>query len=228
MHGDIYSDRLSAHFSIIGGAECKYVCPIIYSKGITLIELMIVLVILAVLLALGVPSIRQWIEDTKIRSIAASIHSGTQLARGEAIRLNELVRFQLTSDLTDSCVLSGTAANWVVSIDNPTAGCDAAPAPQATILSAASPRIIQTSLGSEGGGSGYTINADGNTLVFNGAGRLSAGSTITNIEIPDFDGRCQHQGGTLRCLRIRVLAGGDAIICDPKVTATSDVRFCPN
>ena len=192
-----------------------------------MIEVIIVLAIIGILLTLGVPSMRNWIEDTKIRSIAESIRSGTQLARGEAIRLNELVRFQLTSSLTSSCVLSSAATNWVVSIDNPAGSCDSTPAPQSTILTSAAPRIIQTSLGAEGGASNYTINANGDMLIFNGAGRLSTGSNINDIEIPAFDNRCQHLGGNLRCLRIRVLAGGDAVICDPKVTATSDVRFCP-
>jgi type IV fimbrial biogenesis protein FimT len=197
---------------------------------------MVVIGIIGILMTLGVPTMRNWIEDTKVRLIAEATHAGIQLARAEAIRLNELVRFQLTSDLTSGCALSSTASNWVVSLNDPTNSCDSEAAPQATILSAPAPRIIQTRSSAEGGGGAFSIKASGlgaakTTLTFNGAGRLSGSDNIDLIEIPDpatlTTNTCQHAGGNLRCLRIRVLTGGDAVICDPKVTSTTDIRICP-
>lgn len=201
------------------------------NRGISLIEVLIAIAIVALLLVLGVPTLRDWIEDTKVRVPTESVRSGIQLARAEAIRLNELVRFQLTSDLTSSCALSSSASNWVVSLDDPTSLCHSDPAPLQTVLTAAAPRIIQSRPAAEAGG-GFAITATGSgaaqtTLTFNGAGRLSGGNNIDTIHIPSASAQCQHLGGNLRCLRIRVLAGGDAIICDPKVTDANDIRICP-
>jgi len=163
-----------------------------------------------------------------------------QLARTEAIRLNELVRFQFVSNLTSSCALSSSIGNWVVSLDDPTGSCNVDPAPPTTILTSVAPRIIQTRPVAEGGGVPMAIRASATpagggavrtTLIYNGAGRLSGSNNVEVIEIPDpatlAPGTCQHQGGDLRCLRIRILAGGDASICDPKVVDPNDLRICP-
>jgi type IV fimbrial biogenesis protein FimT len=204
-------------------------------SGVSIIEVMMAIAIVALLVTLGVPAMKQWMDDSRVRLNATAIHSGIQLARAEAIRLNELVRFQLTSSMSSSCGLSSSASNWVVSIDDPTGACDSAPAPLTALLTAPAPRIIQTRQEGEGGET-YKIRATGagaaqNTLTYNGAGRLSGGNNIDTIEIPNpaelGTARCQHEGGDLRCLRIRILSGGDAVICDPKVTNAGDVRLCP-
>lgn len=198
---------------------------------------MVTIAILGILVVLGAPAMKNWMDDSRVRISAEAIHAGIQLARAEAVRYNELVRFQLTSDLTSGCNLSSTFSNWIVSIDDPTSNCDAAPAPHASLLTSAAPRIIQKRASGEGGDNTITIKATGlgaarSTLTFNGTGRLSGGANnnIDTIEIPDpATAECQHEGGSgnLRCLRIRILSGGDAVICDPKVTNTADVRYCP-
>jgi prepilin-type N-terminal cleavage/methylation domain-containing protein len=60
--------------------------------GFTIIELMITLAVLGVLLALGMPSISSWLQNTQIRTAAEGMVSGLQLARAEALRRNANVR----------------------------------------------------------------------------------------------------------------------------------------
>jgi prepilin-type N-terminal cleavage/methylation domain-containing protein len=57
-------------------------------KGVTLIELIIVLVIIAISAAMAAPSMGEWMARSKLNSEARKIYSIFQLARSEAIKNN--------------------------------------------------------------------------------------------------------------------------------------------
>ncbi|MBW7900531.1 MAG: GspH/FimT family pseudopilin [Rhodocyclaceae bacterium] len=197
------------------------------SNGFTLIELMIVLAVMAILYSLAAPMMVRWMGDARIRVAAETMQTGILLARTEAIRRNVPVRFQLMSSLDNDCAPSNVATHWVVSLDDASTKC--ATAPSAT----ADPRIVQIKSGQEGG-SRVTIAATraggvpATTIIYNGTGRLSGATSIDTIDIGSPDGEgCQHLGGDARCLRIRILPGGDSRMCDPKVADVNDVRRCP-
>ncbi|HYS50631.1 MAG TPA: GspH/FimT family pseudopilin, partial [Burkholderiales bacterium] len=78
----------------------------ISQRGFTIVEVLISLVVLGVLLALGTPGFVEWLQNQQIRAAAEATLNGLQVARGEAVRRNTPVRFQLVSDLSSSCVLS--------------------------------------------------------------------------------------------------------------------------
>ena len=80
-----------------------------YSKnqqGVTLIELLIAIAIVAILAGIAVPNFTTWLQNTQIRTATEAVKNGLQLARAEAIRRNEPVNFVLSS-------VTGT--NWTVS-----------------------------------------------------------------------------------------------------------------
>ncbi|HXV08626.1 MAG TPA: GspH/FimT family protein [Burkholderiales bacterium] len=77
-------------------------------RGVTLIELMLALVVLAVLLTLGVPSFQAWLQNTQIRTATDALMNGLQMARTEAVRRNTIVYFALE-----------TGSNWTVTQFNP-------------------------------------------------------------------------------------------------------------
>jgi type IV fimbrial biogenesis protein FimT len=77
-------------------------------RGVTLIELAIVLAVVALLYSLAAPSFTVWIHSAQIRTAAESMQNGLQLARAEAIRRNRSVYFWLSSTATPK------AADWLV------------------------------------------------------------------------------------------------------------------
>lgn len=191
-------------------------------RGVTLIELMIGLAIVALVLFVAVPSFGIFLQNSQIRNAAGSALDGLELARNEAIRRNSPVRFQFVSDLTASCTLSTTSLAWVVSQADPAGACDTAPS------DTVAPQIVQSRSATEGTSNARVTVTGNSTVVFTGLGRAQAGG-ISQIDVTNTSGTCQYSdptNGTMRCMRILVSSGGQARMCDPQVTAATDPRKC--
>lgn len=196
-------------------------------RGVTLIELMIGLAILAVLLFLAVPSFTVFLQNQQIRNASESTLQGLNLARAEALRRNAPVRFQFVSNLTAGCALANNALNWVVSLADATGQCDDAPTPNPDPLNPAG--IVQKYAASDGTAN-VVLAADATTVVFNGMGRVVGAGNIGTINLSNVGGTCEHvdANGTMRCLRLVVSTGGQIRLCDPKVDPLgNDPRRCP-
>ncbi len=191
-------------------------------RGLTMIELIIGIAIMALVLALGMPSISQWLSNSQIRTAAEGVLAGLQLARGEAVRRNQNVRFQLVSTLTSGCAVSTSGTHWVVGLADPTAKCNIAPS------DTTAPQTIQIRDGTETPKA--VLAATGAALVtFTGSGRPSGSTYMTQVDITNpTGGVCEHvtAGSPMRCLRIIVTSGGRIKMCDPKVSDTTDPRYC--
>lgn len=196
-------------------------------SGMSLIELLIGLVVMGILMAIGLPNMAIWLNNSQIRTAGETVLTGLTLARVEAVRRNQIVRFQLVSDLSSGCVISQSGTSWVVSQDDPTGLCDQAPS------EAAVPRIIQSRSGSEGTPRAVVTAATAGTVYFNGLGRITSpggalNMTQLNISNP-VGGACENpdgSGGPMRCLRITISVGGEARMCDPAVSDATDPRKC--
>jgi type IV fimbrial biogenesis protein FimT len=194
-------------------------------SGMSLIEVLIGLVIMGILIAIGLPNMAVWLNNAQIRTAGETMLAGLTLARVEAVRRNQIVRFQLVSDLTSGCVITASGTTWVVSQDDPAGACDQAPS------DAAAPRIIQTRSGSEGTPRAVVAAATAGTVHFNGLGRVSSPGgalNMTQLSISNpSGGSYEHvDGGDMRCLRIDISIGGEARMCDPAVTDATDPRKC--
>ncbi len=66
-------------------------------SGVTLIELLIAIAVLAVLLAAGMPSFAEWTTNMRIRTVGESMLNGLKTARMEAVKQNTLVYFNIDS-----------------------------------------------------------------------------------------------------------------------------------
>ncbi len=192
-------------------------------RGVTLVELFIGLAIAGVLLSLALPNFTTFLQNTQIKNAAETTLTGLTLARTEAVRRNATLRFQLVSNLTNTCAYSATSLNWVVSQDDVAALCATAPSDTTT------PRIVQSKSAQEGSRNVVIATTGGSVAVFNALGRVStAGITQIDLSNPT-GGACEHidaTNGTMRCLRIQLSTGGAIRMCDPKVTAATDPRKC--
>jgi type IV fimbrial biogenesis protein FimT len=183
-------------------------------RGVTIIEMMIVIVIISIVLALGLPSLSEWIQNAQIRTAAESVQSGLQLARNEAVRRNANVRFSLTAS-------DGSVA-WIVSCVNVTTAC---------------PATIRQRAATEGGGTARAgistaapVSAYGTALTsgtglpaevsFNGLGTIGTGTNMTRIDITN------AAAATARRLVIVVNSGGLIRMCDPALVLAVNAQGC--
>lgn len=190
--------------------------------GFNLIEMIIVLSILGILMAVGVPSFTGYLNNLKVRSTAEALLNGLQVARGAALRTNSNVEFVLTDDDPsgpgfDSVTASTTGRNWLV---------------RRSDLS----EFIEGRLGVEG--TGRSSGADNpivlastdEVITFRPLGTTTLGAAaVVQITNPSA-GNCVAAAGPVRCLNVVVSPGGQSRLCDPSVsaaaTAAGDTRGC--
>ena len=185
-------------------------------RGFNLIEVLVTLTVLGVLIALGAPSIAEWLQSQRIRAGAEAIANGMQVARAEAIKQNLPIVFGLEPPTT----------GWTV--------CPATVAPCDSTTPAGS--FIQNRSGEEGSGNAKLVQTPGGvTLVtFSPLGavltnNLDASLPLTQVDVFYNDpALCSANGGTTRCLRVVVSAGGSIRMCDPTPGIVApDTRACP-
>lgn len=189
-------------------------------RGVTLIELMIGLAISAALLMAAMPSFQTAIQNAQIRTAAESVINGLQLARAEAVRRNRPVRFRLTNQSGGSALMGGT--DWIIHADDLSATM-----PSFTVLvqqrdsleGSANARIgLRTTPDfATAAAAGANMPAD---IVFNGLGRLTAGTTIRQIDITF------NAVPAARRLAINLQTGGDFRLCDPALALSANLQGC--
>ncbi|WP_304788807.1 GspH/FimT family pseudopilin [Aquabacterium sp.] len=91
----------------------------IRGKGFTLVELMVTVAILIILLAIGVPSMQQFLQNRQALARADNFASTLKFARSEAIKRGKRVamcRTTTADTVTPNCNTTGTdwATGWLV------------------------------------------------------------------------------------------------------------------
>ncbi len=86
-------------------------------RGVTLIELLVALSILAILLAVGVPALSQFSVNSRLSHYANSIFSDLALARSEAIKRNRRVVLCKSSDGLTCTNTGDWSQGWIVFAD---------------------------------------------------------------------------------------------------------------
>jgi type IV fimbrial biogenesis protein FimT len=170
------------------------------SRGFSLIEVLVVLLLVGLLLTLGLPAFSGWMQNLQVRSAADSIQNGLQVARAEAIRRNTLVSF----------TLNGPDAGWAVAVIDPAesvqtyAAADGAPNAQVGIDPGALPLVV----------------------VFDGLGKTNLAAKTTLSVTNPTGGNCGTDAGDMRCLNVTIAVGGQVKMCDPQVVTAGDTRKC--
>lgn len=166
------------------------------SRGATMIELLIAIMILAILLGLAVPSFRIWLQNLQIRNAAEAVQNGLQRARGEAVARNANVEFVLGAD-----------SSWVVQIAGG-ATIESRPASEGS----RDVTVTATPFGAT-------------TVTFNSLGGIranaDASATLTQVELDS----SRLTAAESWELRVTVGVGGNVRMCDPHIPA-SNPRGC--
>lgn len=197
-------------------------------QGFTIIEMAVTITIMALLMFTAVPNITSWLDNTRIRNTTESLQNGLQAARAEAVRRNQSISFWLVSTnegagLDNSCTLTGASASWVVSVNDPTGQCGAAPS------TTASPMLVTGRAASDGSArtTVTAVQSDGTTeatrVTFNGFGQMTNADAVRQIDITGND----SSNTTYRKLRVVITKAGMVRMCDTKVTNDGDPRKCP-
>lgn len=180
-------------------------------RGFTLIELLVGLAIVVILILIGMPALNQSLDSSRLKAAATSFSSGLQYARSQAVSRNEPVRFM--SELNGAAVSAG----WAV----------ATLAAPATILQSRSRNegaATRVNVAANAGFVGVQFNGLGAATLIDAAGT----AVVANPGIFAFtspEGACAANGGTVRCLDVRLTPGGQIRLCDP-AAAASDTRAC--
>jgi type IV fimbrial biogenesis protein FimT len=193
---------------------------------------MVGLAVLALLVGIGVPAFKDMMKNYQIRTAAESLVSGLQTTRNEAVRRNTTVRFQLVNTLDADCNTLQSGPHWIISRNDPGTKCDQAPVTDFLEPNdIAQPQILMKGNNASNGTATINATAGGAAavrVIYNSLGRLDSGSIDTIDVTNPSGGNCESDAspGNMRCMRIRIGAGGQVKMCDPKVSDTADSRYC--
>ncbi|HED35090.1 MAG TPA: prepilin-type N-terminal cleavage/methylation domain-containing protein [Gammaproteobacteria bacterium] len=87
------------------------------NSGFTLVELMITVSIVAILLTVGVPSLRTFMQGNQLIASTNELISALHVARSEAIKLNSKVSICSSSNGTSCSGSSSWKEGWIVFVD---------------------------------------------------------------------------------------------------------------
>ncbi len=205
--------------------------------GVTVIEMLIALAILAILVFVALPNFTMWIQNTKIRTTAQDLLNGLQLARAEALRRNARVELALT-DAEPTVANVGalpltSGRNWIVRVNTGGAytAADFIQGGGVSATGATNAQIKADRDTSFGPGS-----SDVDTVIFGGLGQATA---VFEGDVPSFQvvsiqvtnpagGACAAAGGSMRCLTVQATMAGQVRLCDQALaTFPANLQGCP-
>ncbi len=198
--------RLKASTNI---KRCKF------NNGFTLIELMIGIAVLGILLAVATPSFRDWLQNTKTRTVAEALQAGVRSAQVEALRNGLPVQFFLTDDAPPvlGSATSATGRNWGIRTMSTTVANTPVALIQGTVLGGTSNNVTIT-----GSTATVTFNSIGRSVTYAAGFYTPAGSTtyaVTNTSVTNG-----------RSYNVVASSAGAVRLCDPAKSRTTNPDGC--
>lgn len=164
------------------------------SLGFTAIEMLITISILGILAALAAPSFKNLLINAQIRTAAQGLTDGLQLARAEAIRLNQPILFT-----------KGTQSSWAITVVNGGAALQSRPYTEGSNVATVT---VTPSTATK-----VTFNALGRVIT-----NADASASITQLDVDA--PTSSISAADSKELRIIVTGGGAIRLCDPNGTAS--------
>ena len=200
-----------------------------FSSGFTLIEVVVTMGVFAILVAAAVPTMRLWINNTRVRAVTDALQNGLRQAQAESLRQSRQVVFALTNSTSPQTLpVTATASGqyWVAyTLPSMTDGSE-------------TPQLIASGVLATNSSNGITVTGTA-ASCFNEVGRLINNST--NVTTVTGGATCVVPAGTPpvesfnisstnadRPLRVNVTLGGQVHMCDPAfVLSTVSPEGCP-
>lgn len=180
--------------------------------GVTLIELLVGLALLAILMAIAVPSFRGTAASNRLSASAAEVANTMALARSEAIRRGGRVTVCKSADGAACTLVGGWEQGWIVFVDTTRAGANASVDAGEVIVSRVGRQADGiTILGTAALANYVSFAADGTVRTMAGAalaGGLRTCSTLASLT------------DAARARRLDISAAGRLASSNPSVLAT--------
>lgn len=191
-------------------------------RGLTLVELAVVLALVGILGALAAPAMGRMMGNAQVRGLSDALQNGLRLAQAEAQRRNRVTVFYRSDDASCSSAStpSATGRFWVIRVLPMRVG-EAA-------------EVVQC--GSVGDLTAGSTVTGPTALCFSAEGRLAArdaatlglGSSVTCAVGTGAQAYDLSSTRSDRPLRVRVTSAGSVRLCDPaRVFSTSTPDGCP-
>ncbi len=208
--------------------------------------MMVGVVIIGILFAVAIPSLMDYMTNSRVLAMAQSFQASVQQARTQAILLNSNVDIVLTGNAATAANVgvggvSNTGPNWIIQVQ-PNANVIGSPFVQAnayTFIDGVTNSGDSALTGRTGVAmSGSDVNGPLAGLTFTGlstrvpfpagvAGAVPPLATFSFTATAASGQTCAQLGGKVRCLNVIVLPGGRSKVCDPAATAAvGDTRSC--
>ena len=191
-------------------------------RGVTLVELMVGLAILAGLLAMAIPFAGHMITNAKIRTAAESILSGLQLARSSAVTMNTQVQFVLTTGVDSSWSVSCVTSTSSTGCVNPSTGnppIQSHSASESTSLVAVAPNVTNLVF------NGFGVLTPATLATLPAATSTTASTANICVGLAGVDLTSSYNSSSERRLKVVVGTGGTVRLCDPAL-AYPDPQAC--
>lgn len=198
--------------------------PVIRARGFTFVEAALVVTIMGILLAVGMPSMSDWLLGRKAQAAAVFYQDGLAFARNQAIAHNSNSRLVLSANAANGQL------NWRVDICQQTQDvqCDDEHGTWSSADSAVAGfrSVLRSAEAMPGEGAlAQTLTPSGVTdIYFTPLGWVDGRVTprLTRIDIAPAPAR----EGAFRPLAVAVTMAGIATVCDPRAAAHA-TRGCP-
>ncbi len=192
------------------------------ASGFTLIELVVTIAIFSILVAMGVPTMRTWVSNVKVRTVADSLQNGVRMAQTESLRRSRQVVFSLTNSTAPQTSLTAVANGsfWSVNlVPAMTDGSETITFIGSGVLTSTSANVTVT------GPAAICFNSIGR-LVLNSntgvtGGNCTAQPTATPPGTPPKFIYLVQLTGADHPLQVQVALGGQMRLCDPSQTLSS-------
>lgn len=151
-------------------------------RGVTMIELLVGVAILAMLVAIAAPSMRDWMIRQRVKSVSSELVTDLQLARTESVSRNSKIVVSFDSNASTTCYTVHTGGNAF----NPKCDCRL---PAGTACNGLGMTEIKTTNVDTSSGVTISSNAAGGIQTYLANGLIDMTAPAMNVQVSGGDSR---------------------------------------